>query len=465
MAVEHPYKIEVNVVDKVQAIDVRELINNRPVGAYQKWVVFLGFLIIALDGFDVAIMGFIAPQLKMDWGLSHQDLGPVLSAALIGLALGALVAGPLADRYGRKIVLVVSVFFFGLWTLATAFSPDLTSMVILRFLTGLGLGAAMPNACTLVSEFAPDRKRSFMITLAFCGFSFGAAAGGFVSAWMIPNFGWQSMLVLGGVAPLLVAPLLFFKLPESVTFLVIKQAPQAHIRRIIDKLAPGVASAISTFCLPKAAIVNASAPQIVLSAQYRFSTLMLWSGYFLGLFLVYLFSSWLPTLVKEGGGYSVADAAIVTAMFQIGGPVGSLVLGWAMDRWSKYGVLIVNYLAGGLVIFAIGQTMQHFALMCAAAWMAGFCFNGGSVGQNALAASIYPTEARATGASWMSGVGRFGAILSAFAGAQMLSLGWSFAQVFSVLAIPALLTALTTYAQGRRAAALARPGAVRLSPL
>ncbi|MHC6226025.1 MFS transporter [Pseudomonas sp. X10] len=437
-------------MNKAQTLDVRELIDNRPIGGYQKWVVFFGFLIIALDGFDVAIMGFIAPQLRMDWGIDHQALGPVLSAALVGLAIGALVAGPLADRYGRKIVLVVSTFFFGFWTLATAFSTDITMMVILRFLTGLGLGAAMPNASTLVSEYAPERSRSFLITVAFCGFSLGAAGGGFLSAWMIPNLGWHSVLVLGGVLPLIVAPILYFKLPESVSFLVAKNAPAASILHIIDRLAPGLADANTHFVVPKAPVANTSAARIVLSPRYRFGTLMLWTGYFLSLFLVYLFSSWLPTLVKEGGGYSIADAAIVTSMFQVGGPVGALTVGWAMDRWSRYKVIMLTFLVAGVVIFAIGHATHEFVLLCMVAWAVGFCLNGSSVGMNALAAYCYPTEARATGVSWMSGVGRFGAILSAFAGAQMMSLGWSFEQIFAVLVIPAGLAALAVHAQGRQ---------------
>jgi AAHS family 4-hydroxybenzoate transporter-like MFS transporter len=434
-----------------QPIDIHALINSRPIGGFQKWVVFLGFLIIGLDGLDVAIMGFIAPQLKMDWGLSHQQLGPVLSAALMGLAVGALVAGPLADRYGRKIVLVSSVSMFGLWTLATAFSPDISTMVILRFLTGLGLGAAMPNASTLVSEYAPQRSRSFLITVAFCGFSLGAAGGGFLSAWMIPAFGWKSMLILGGVLPLLVAPLLYFKLPESVTFLVARRAPNARIRAIVEKLAPGVSDATSTFCLPVHPLIRSSAMQIVLSPSYRFGTLMLWSGYVLALFLVYLFSGWLPTLVKDGGGYSVADAAIVTAMFQIGGPAGALCVGWVMDRWNKYRVLMAVFVLSGVVIYAIGQATGHFLLLCLIAWLVGFGLNGASVGMNALAATFYPTQARATGASWMSGIGRFGAILSAFAGAQMLSWGWTFAQVFAALVVPSGLAALAIYGLGRNA--------------
>uniref|UniRef100_UPI003C7E4743 MFS transporter n=1 Tax=Pseudomonas veronii TaxID=76761 RepID=UPI003C7E4743 len=203
--------------------------------------------------------------------------------------------------------------------------------------------------------------------------------------------------------------------------------------------------------LPLHPPIRASGMQIVLSPFYRFGTLMLWSGYVLALFLVYLFSGWLPTLVKEGGGYSVADAAIVTAMFQIGGPAGALCVGWVMDRWNKYRVLMAVFMLSGAVIYAIGQATGHFVLLCSIAWMVGFCLNGASVGMNALAATFYPTQARATGASWMSGIGRVGAILSAFAGAQMLSWGWTFAQVFAALVVPSGLAALAIYGLGRSA--------------
>jgi len=437
-------------------VDVRQLIDQQPIGRYQKWVVFLGFLIIALDGLDVAIIGFIAPQLKSEWHLGAQSLGPVLSAALIGLALGALIAGPLADRYGRKAVLLGSVLLFGLWTLASAFSPNLETLIALRFLTGLGLGAAMPNASTLVSEYAPARSRSLLITLAFCGFSLGAALGGFVSAWMIPNLGWRSVLVLGGVLPLLALPLLCWRLPESVTFLVSKGADPQRIRAIVRRLAPEHCGPESTFAVPAATPNPGGAIGTILSPRYRFGTFMLWTGYVLALFLVYLFSGWLPTLVKEGGGFSVSQAAIVTACFQIGGPLGAISVGWAMDRCNPQRVLMLTFLFSGAVIFAIGQVAGDFTGLCIIASAVGFGLNGASVGMNALAAAFYPTEARATGASWMSGIGRFGAIMSAFAGAQMLALGWSFAQVFASLLIPAGLAALAVLLQGWHARSAAR---------
>lgn len=427
-------------------MDVRELINDRPFGGFQKLVVFFCFVIIALDGFDVAVMGLIAPQLREEWGVTPQALGPVLSAALVGLAVGALVAGPLADRYGRKIVLVTSVLFFGFWTLVTAFSTDVTQLVIFRFLTGLGLGAAMPNAATLTAEFAPKRKRAFLVTVAFCGFSFGAAGGGFLSAWMIPNLGWQSVLIMGGVLPLLVVPWLIWKMPESLSFLVSRRAPRERIRRIVERIAPGAADSRTNFTMPSAPQQQGGA-RLVLSGHYRFGTLMLWVGYFTALFLVYLFSSWLPTLVKSGG-YSVADAAIVTSMFQVGGPLGALCVGWAMDRFRPHGVLLVTMLVAALAIGAIGQATDNLFLLGAIACAVGFCLNGGSVGMNAMATCFYPTEARATGACWMSGIGRFGAILSAFAGGQMIAMGLPLGQVFALLAIPAVLSGLALAAKG-----------------
>ena len=182
---------------QTQRLDVRELINTNPLSRFQKLVVLLGFCVIALDGFDIAIMGFIAPTLKQEWGVSNHELGFVISAALIGLALGAIFSGPLADWLGRKKIIINSVFFFGFWTIATALSQNIEQMMVFRFLTGLGLGAAMPNIGTLVSEYAPERQRSFLITIIFCGFTFGAAAGGFSASWLIPQFGWHSLMLLG----------------------------------------------------------------------------------------------------------------------------------------------------------------------------------------------------------------------------------------------------------------------------
>lgn len=431
---------------QTQRLDVRELINTQPLSRYQKLVIFLGFAVIALDGFDIAIMGFIAPVLKQEWGVSNHELGFVISTALIGLALGAMFSGPLADWLGRKKIIINSVFFFGFWTVATAFSQNIEQMIFFRFMTGLGLGAAMPNISTLVSEYAPERKRSFIITVIFCGFTFGAAIGGFTASWLIPMYGWHSLMALGGVLPLLFVPILLWKLPESVRFLVIKQAPAGQICAILQRLYPGKISDNVSFVLPTQP-VSGNAMRIVLSPQYRFGTLMLWLIYFMGLFLVYILGSWLPTLVKEIG-LTVSQAAIMTAIYQAGGTVGSLFAGWLMDRINPHRALGAIFAVGGLVTMAIGFAAASFALLCLLALISGACLNGANTGMNALSARFYPTQARATGSSWMHGVGRIGAILSAFAGAEMLAMDLKFETVFLLLGIPVLLTVLGVAAKG-----------------
>ncbi|QEU44576.1 aromatic acid/H+ symport family MFS transporter [Raoultella planticola] len=431
---------------QIQRLDVRELINGNPLSHFQKLVVFLGFCVIALDGFDIAIMGFIAPTLKHEWGVTNYELGFVISAALIGLALGAILSGPLADWLGRKKIIVNSVFFFGFWTIVTAFSQNIEQMIFFRFMTGLGLGAAMPNIGTLVSEYAPERQRSFLITVIFCGFTFGAAAGGFSASWLIPRFGWHSLMALGGILPLLFAPLLIWLLPESVRFLVVKRAPAARIRAILQRLYPGQIADNAEFTLP-AQPVNANAMRLVLSRHYRLGSLMLWLVYFMGLFLVYILGSWLPTLVKEVG-LTVSQAAVMTAIYQAGGTVGSLFAGWLMDRINPHRALGLIYAIGGLFTMAMGYAAASFALLCLLAFVSGACLNGANTGMNALSARYYPTQARATGSSWMHGVGRMGAILSAFAGAEMMALNLSFENVFLILGIPAALTVVGLVVKG-----------------
>lgn len=425
----------------VEAVDVRQLINQSALSSWQKRLIALCFIVVALDGMDIALMGFIAPTLRAAWGVSNHQLGMVISAALIGLALGAVFAGPLADRYGRRVMILLSVLFFGLWTLATAMAQNIEQMMLFRFLTGLGLGAAMPNVGTLVAEYAPERRRSFIITVVFCGFTFGAASGGFAASWLLPRYDWHSVMLLGGMLPLVVLPFLLRGLPESVRFLISRQAPAARIHAILDRMLPGAVQANSHFHSVEPTTVRAGAIATVLSRRYLFGSLMLWGGYFMALFLVYLVGSWLPSLVRTLG-MSVTAAAIITAMYQAGGTLGSLFTGWLMDRVNANLALAVIYFCGGIALVGMGFSPARVDLMSAIAFCSGFCFNGANTGMNALSANYYPTHARATGSSWMHGVGRVGAILSAFIGAELLSLGWSFSHIFLMLALPAVLTTM-----------------------
>lgn len=426
--------------------DLKEIFNENKMGLYQGLILFFCFIIIALDGIDVVVMGLVAPQILSEWAITPDQLAPVLSAALFGLAIGALVSGPLADKFGRKPILLGSVFCFGLFTLLTAFATDITGLFILRFLTGLGAGAAAPNAATLASEFAPDRRKQFSVTIVYAGFSLGAAAAGFLAAWMIPAFGWRSMLVLGGVLPLILVPFLYWKMPESLPYLFKKKDYQVKVKNVMQKLFPSQNYSGITFFY-ESSVVKKSGIKVILSKQYLFGTIMLWLSYFMALFLIYLCSSWLPTIVKLKD-FSISEASTVASFFQIGGPLGCLTLGWCMDKFKPRLVLFIVMVLGAVATFALGNYGSSIILMCIFAMILGFAFNGGSVGLSALASKYYPTEARATGISWMNGIGRFGAILSAFAGAWMISSGMSFNVMFSLLMIPALIAALAILFQG-----------------
>lgn len=434
-------------VDSTAAIDIRALINQGALSRYQKRIIAMSFAVVAMDGMDIALMGFIAPALKSAWGVTNHQLGAVISAALFGLTLGAMFTGPLADRFGRRLIIILSVFIFGLCTLATAFSQNLDQMMYLRFLTGLGLGAAMPNVGTLVAEYSPERKRAFLVTVVFCGFTFGAAGGGFAASWLIPNLGWHAVLVMGGILPLLLVPFLLRWLPESVRFMIARNAPAAEIRQIVEKMHPGRLDESTVFTrneLP----TDEGAVKVVLSRRYLPGSVMLWGSYFMGLFLVYLIGSWLPTLVKDAG-MTVTQAALVTAIYQAGGTVGSLFAGWMMDRFNANLALAAIYFSGAIATACIGYAPADTLVLSTIAFCSGFCLNGANTGMNALSANYYPTHARATGSSWMHGIGRVGAILSAFAGAQMLSIGWNITDVFTFLAIPAVLTTLMLVAKYR----------------
>jgi AAHS family 4-hydroxybenzoate transporter-like MFS transporter len=429
-------------------LDVQSFINTQPLSAYQWRVVLLCFLIVFLDGLDTAAMGFIAPALTQEWGIDRASLGPVMSAALIGMVFGALGSGPMADRFGRKVVLVSAVFLFGLFSLVSAFSANLEQLLVLRFLTGLGLGAAMPNATTLLSEYTPERLKSLLVTSMFCGFNLGMASGGFVSAKMIPAFGWHSLLLLGGVLPLVLAVVLLVWLPESARFLVVRNKGTEKVRKVLSPIAPGEVAVATGFSLPEQKTVQSrNVFKVIFSGNYSAGTLLLWLTYFMGLVIVYLLTSWLPTLMRDSGA-SMEQAAFIGALFQLGGVLSAVGVGWAMDRFNPHKVIGIFYLLAGVFAYCVGQSLGETTLLATLVLAAGMCVNGAQSAMPSLAARFYPTQGRATGVSWMLGIGRFGAILGAWIGATLLGLGWNFEQVLTALVVPAAIATTAVIIKG-----------------
>ncbi|MBD9516600.1 MFS transporter [Pseudomonas sp. PDM22] len=429
-------------------LDVQSFINAQPLSLYQCRIVLLCFLIVFLDGLDTAAMGFIAPALTQDWGIDRASLGPVMSAALIGMVFGALGSGPLADRFGRKGVLVVAVFLFGLFSLISAYSSNLEQLMALRLLTGIGLGAAMPNATTLLSEYTPERLKSLLVTSMFCGFNLGMASGGFVSAKLIPAYGWHSLLLLGGVLPLVLAVVLLVWLPESARFLVVRNRGADKVKRALAPIAPAEVVAARDFSVPEQKTVQSrNVFRVIFSGTYSAGTLLLWLTYFMGLVIVYLLTSWLPTLMRDAGA-SMEQAAFIGALFQLGGVLSSVAVGWAMDRFNPHRVIGIFYCLAGVFAYCVGQSLGTVTLLATLVLAAGMCVNGAQSAMPSLAARFYPTQGRATGVSWMLGIGRFGAILGAWIGATLLGLGWNFEQVLTALMVPAAIATAAVLIKG-----------------
>jgi len=420
-------------------VNVQTLLNEHPFSPFQ-WVIFaLCFFIVLLDGFDTAAIGYIAPSLIKEWGVSKPALAPVLSAALFGLAAGALLAGPLADRLGRKAVLVGSVLIFAVACLASGFAPDLTTLSALRFVTGVGLGAAMPNAVTLMSEYCPDSRRATLTNAMFCGFPLGAAFGGFLAAWMIPNFGWRSVLILGGAVPLVLVLLLVVLLPESVRYMVANGQPVERIRAVLARIAGPAVQAAKRFVLTETAAHSdaKSGIGVVLSAPYRVGSLMLWLAYFMGLVIFYALINWMPVLFKDAG-IDPKTGTLIAALFPLGG-VGAVFFGWLMDRYNANRIIATGYALTAVSIWAIGQAAGQVGWLVVVVFVAGTIMNTAQSSMPALAAAYYPTRGRATGVAWMLGIGRFGGIAGSFLVAELSARQLSFGDIFAVVAIPGII--------------------------
>lgn len=423
------------------AIDIRELINARRMSGVQWLLLVLCMLLVVADGMDVAIMGFLVPAISREWQVSHEMFGVVLSAAPVGLAVGALLAGPQADRFGRKRVLLASVLLFGVFSIASAFASSVTTLVILRFITGLGLGATMPCTTTLLSEYVPERSRSLLLTCMFTGFNLGSALIGFIAAAVIPAHGWRAVLFIGGSVPLILLPFYWRWLPESARFMVVKKAPAADIARTVNRVCGSDVGADSSFVAHEVQVRDRQPVRSLLTAGFLRTTLALWAAYFMGLVVIYLFNSWMPTLITNAG-LSIGQAAKTTAMFQVGGTVGAILVGFAMDRMMPQRVIAGAYIGGALAILLLAWFGVASSLFAVVVLVAGFFISGAQTGLNAYAPACYPTAVRATGVSWMLGIGRFGSILGSMVGGVMLTLGWSPAVILASLALPAFLAAL-----------------------
>lgn len=420
-------------------IDVQKFINSRPISRYQRLIIALCFGVVATDGFDTTAIGFIAPAIRSQWNLIPSQLAPLFGAGLFGLMLGAFVFGPVADKMGRRPILIVTTLFFGVTTIASAFANSIEVLIAARFLTGLGLGGAMPIAIALTGEFSPESRRSSIVTLMFSGFLAGSATAGLVASVMVAAYGWQGFLVLTGLLPMLLAVILWLKLPESVRFQALQNVEPRYIASTLKRIS--LDSDLQSARFSASPKPKGSSVKLLFSNGLALGTLMLWITFFMSLLVFYLLSSWLPILITSAG-FSLKSASLMSTTLAVGGTLGAVAIGRLMDAFNPHWVLAVFYGLTAIFVVLLGVSTAAPSVLVLATFGAGFGGGGAQVGLNALATAQYETAYRATGVSWANGVGRFGSVLGSTVGGLLMSMGWELSTVFAVASIPAIVAAI-----------------------
>ncbi|KXV03487.1 MFS transporter [Caballeronia megalochromosomata] len=419
-------------------LQVHEVIDARPLSRLQFHAITLCMLTAVLDGFDTQVIGMLAPVIARDLGVPASHFGPVFSAGLIGMLIGAVTLGPLADRYGRKRLIVLSSIIFGALSLVTAFASRLDQLLVLRLLTGIGLGGALPNAISLASEYAPKRHSRTVVSTLMCGMPLGAMFGGLVSAALLPIYGWQAVFIAGGVLPLIVSLASMMLLPESPGFLVLRDDRRLQLDRIVRRIAPDVD--------PARVRGNATTPDTRVPMRELFApgramqTTLLWIPYFMNLVVLYFIVSWMPA-VLVGAQQSVGTGIKAVALFSLGGVAGCGAQGPLMNRFGMRRALLCELMIYAALAMTLAKAAGDASVVVAVSLLMGVVVQGVQAGLNALATEIYPISMRATGVGCAVGIGRIGSISGPLIGGMLLQMHWSASEVFLAGIVPAVIAA------------------------
>ena len=420
--------------------DVAARLGAASLGPLHWLVLALTFAVAVTDGLDAQIIGFTAPQIAAEFGIGNDRLGPVFSAALVGMTVGALVFGTLGDRLGRRHTMIFCVVLFGGGTLATAFVSDVTQLMALRLLTGLGLGGALPNAVTLVAECAPTRQRALLVTLMYIGFSVGGMVGGLIAGDLVVERGWRAMFLVGGGLPLALAVLLVGLLPESPQFLARRDGSGAALARLLTRADPaGGYAAQDRYTVPEPA-AHAGVGALLRDGRLR-NTLLLWLAFFINLMVLFFLMSWLPKLLVDAG-VPLARAIRTAVVFGVGGVLGALVLAWLSARYNPRRMLATFFALGALSIMAIALGDEQYAVVMAACFATGLFAGAAQVGLYPIATQVYPSAMRATGVGSAQAWGRIGSIFGPLAGGWLAGLQPGFAIYFLLFGAPLLVAAI-----------------------
>jgi MFS transporter, AAHS family, 4-hydroxybenzoate transporter len=403
-------------------IDVTELVDGQKLGRLTFTVLILSFLAMTADGYDLLALGFAVPDIVREWGVSRASMGPVLSASLFGILLGAPLFGYVGDRFGRKTAIVIGCFVYGASTLGAVWTHGVMGLAALRMVTGIGLGGLMPNTVALNAEFAPRRWRATLVILLFTGVTLGGSLPGWVAALLGPAYGWRALFVIGGVGPLLIGVLLWLRLPESIKFMALRGKRHADVVRLARVMNPALQIGPDTRFGVGAPVVGGQSGDGwgVFAGGLAVITPLLWVLFATNLMANFFLSSWMPLLFQDAG-MSASTAALTLSLFQLGGMAGGLLISLLLDRLGLIPVAVLFVLACPLVVLIGSPGLSQQSLLAVAA-MAGFCILGLQFGINAISGIIYPTDIRAKGSGLAFAIGRFGSIVGPILGGWLIGM-------------------------------------------
>ncbi|KIY38782.1 MFS transporter [Pseudomonas sp. 10-1B] len=420
--------------------DLKQRLDNDPMGRFQCLAIGICIILNMIDGFDVLVMAFTAASVSAEWGLNGAQVGLLLSAGLFGMAAGSLFIAPWADRFGRRPLILLCLVLSGIGMLLSALSQSPLQLALLRGLTGLGIGGILASSNVIASEYASKRWRGLAVSLQSTGYALGATLGGLLAVWLLGHWGWRSVFLFGGIATVLVIPLVLLWLPESLDFLLARRPANALAR--VNRLAARLGQpALAQLPTPAATVAGAATGfRQLLAPAMRRTTLVIWLLFFLVMFGFYFVMSWTPKLLVAAG-LSAQQGITGGVLLSVGGILGAALIGGLASRWPLTRVLALFMLitAALLVLFVANGASVSAAL--ALGLLIGLFSNGCVAGLYALSPVVYDASVRATGVGWGIGIGRMGAILSPTVAGVLLDGGWQPLHLYGVFASVFVLAA------------------------
>lgn len=428
-----------------KVINVNDAFDDLPFSFYQVWVCLICFSVVFFDGFDLTVIGVTIPKIAAHLNASPSEMGLAVSAGQFGPMIGAVIIGMLADRVGRKKTMFFCALVFGFFTFMIAHISSIEELALYRFLAGLGMGGAIPNALAFGSEYAPSRSRASLSLYMWAGMPTGAMIAAFSASYLLPHYGWQSVYYIGGIAPVVIGFMILLFLPESLHHLVRNGSSQAlsQARRILGKIDKNsTIDSDVTFTVPDQSKEKGGSIKALFVGDRMLTTLLIWLLFYLSFYLLWILFSWVPSLLKESGA-TVQQYSMGFAFIHMGSVIACFCIGRCMSKFNKLNVVKVLFVGAFIAMLAFGHfSSSSFYIVIIVSIFTGMLVNGGNSSLMGLASAVYPSEVRATGIGWAYGIGKIGSLIAPVIGGLYLERNWSVFKICAINGSSALVIAI-----------------------